>query len=267
MTLICSTSLLRKSYPLVSRTTTFSRRSLALPSCQQPSKRCFSSVGNKRKKTFLEWYEYHLQNSPVKTKMVTGGLLWGIGDAVAQTVPDLIHSEDNEEEIKEKKDYDLTRTFRAVLFGFGIHAPLSHVHYNFLEAITVRGGFSGLQIPVFKAFMEQFVYWSWISNSIYHGAMAAMQGVTSPFQIYDRIADVLWETQTAQWVFWIPVQLVNFRYVPVRHQLNVVLLTSIAWTALLSAWYPPQENEESNKIQKQDSMTNNKQQKAIEIKK
>jgi hypothetical protein len=30
----------------------------------------------------------------------------------------------------------------------------------------------------------------------------------------------------------------------VKHQLNVVLLTSIAWTALLSAWYPPQKEEE-----------------------
>jgi hypothetical protein len=35
------------------------------------------------------------------------------------------------------------------------------------------------------------------------------------------------------------VQLLNFNYVPVRHQLNVVLLTSIVWTALLSMWYPP----------------------------
>jgi len=43
----------------------------------------------------------------------------------------------------------------------------------------------------------------------------------------------------AQWVFWIPVQLLNFQFVPVRHQLNVVLVTSIVWTALLSAWYPP----------------------------
>jgi hypothetical protein len=33
--------------------------------------------------------------------------------------------------------------------------------------------------------------------------------------------------------------LLNFRYVPVRHQLNVVLVTSVVWTALLSAWYPP----------------------------
>jgi hypothetical protein len=74
---------------------------------------------------------------------------------------------------------------------------------------------------------------------MYHGAMGAMQG-QSLEQIVQRIKDVLWETQKAQWVFWIPIQLINFRLVPVRHQLNVVLLTSIVWTALLSAWYPPE---------------------------
>lgn len=74
---------------------------------------------------------------------------------------------------------------------------------------------------------------------MYHGAMGAMQG-QSLDQIVQRIKDVLWETQKAQWVFWIPIQLINFRLVPVRHQLNVVLLTSIVWTALLSAWYPPE---------------------------
>ena len=36
------------------------------------------------------------------------------------------------------------------------------------------------------------------------------------------------------------MQLLNFQFVPVRHQLNVVLLTSVVWTALLSAWYPPE---------------------------
>jgi hypothetical protein len=34
---------------------------------------------------------------------------------------------------------------------------------------------------------------------MYHGAMGAMQGMT-PTQIYDRIADVLMDTQKAQWV-------------------------------------------------------------------
>ena len=65
-----------------------------------------------------------------------------------------------------------------------------------------------LKIPIFKAVMEQFVYWSWISNGLYHGAMGAMQGKGSN-EIYQKLKDVLWETQKAQWVFWIPIQLVS----------------------------------------------------------
>lgn len=112
-----------------------------------------------------------------------------------------------------------------------LYGPLDG--YTFSRPYFVFGSVSCASRP-------QFVYWSWFSNSLYHGSMAVMQGVTDPSLVYKRIADVLWETQKAQWVFWIPVQLLNFRYVPVRHQLNVVLLTSIVWTALLSAWYPPE---------------------------
>ena len=190
---------------------------------------------------FLAWYEGHLEARPVVTKMITGSILWGLGDAVGQTVPQLMFGDSSE--AVTQKPYDYARTGRAVFYGFAIHAPCSHLHYNFLEWMTVKGGFTGLQIPIFKAFMEQFVYWSWVSNALYHGAMGAMQNMTFQ-QIYDRIADVLWETQKAQWVFWIPVQLLNFRFVPVRHQLNVVLITSVAWTAFLSFVYPPEEDKE-----------------------
>jgi len=196
------------------------------------------------KKSFMQWYESHLQAAPVRTKMVTGGFLWGIGDAVAQIVPGLVAHKDQPKEAESTSicPYDYMRTGRAVLFGFALHAPTSHLHFNFLEWMTQKGGFTGLQIPIFKTIMEQFVYWSWVSNSMYHGAMGAMQGLNIQ-QICDRISDVLWETQKAQWVFWIPIQLLNFNFVPVRHQLNVVLLTSIVWTALLSAWYPPEPED------------------------
>mmetsp|Transcript_11533 Transcript_11533/g.14527 ORF Transcript_11533/g.14527 Transcript_11533/m.14527 type:complete len:343 (+) Transcript_11533:164-1192(+) len=216
-----------------------------------------STASKQANKSFLEWYEGHLQSRPVQTKMVTGSILWGLGDVVAQIVPTMLFDDDSKSDASEDSAgsstptstskelvYDYPRTARAMIFGFAIHAPLSHAHFNLLEWMTIKGGFTGLSIPVFKAFMEQFVYWSWFSNSLYHGAMGAMQG-KSPQEVYDYISSVLWETQKAQWVFWIPVQLLNFRFVPVRHQLNVVLMTSVVWTALLSAWYPP-ENEESN---------------------
>ena len=214
-----------------------------------------ASNNRESKKSFMEWYEEQLSARPVFTKMVTGAFLWGLGDVVAQVMPYAVRlvntTKTNDDEPQSSSqlwdDYDWPRTGRAVIFGFALHAPTAHLHYNFLEWLTVRSGITGgLSVPIFKAFMEQFVYWSWVSNSMYHGAMGAMQGLT-PTQIVQRIQDVLWETQKAQWVFWIPVQLLNFRFVPVRHQLNVVLLTSIAWTALLSAWYPPEKKDQKDK--------------------
>mmetsp|Transcript_33862 Transcript_33862/g.81446 ORF Transcript_33862/g.81446 Transcript_33862/m.81446 type:complete len:296 (-) Transcript_33862:154-1041(-) len=196
------------------------------------------------KKGFVQWYESHLESRPVATKMATGCLLWSIGDGVAQIVPQVASSDsDNSKPLT----YDWERTGRAALFGFAVHAPTSHVHFNFLEWMTVKGGFTGLYIPVFKTIMEQFVYWSWISNSMYHAFMGYMQGMNT-IEVVQRIDDVLMDTQKAQWAFWIPVQLLNFQFIPVRHQLNVVLVTSIVWTALLSAWYPPVEDKDMKKI-------------------
>jgi hypothetical protein len=106
--------------------------------------------------SFLAWYEGHLNARPVFTKMCTGSILWGIGDGVAQIVPHMSASNDASSSTPlPPLEYDWPRTGRAVFFGFAIHAPTSHVHFNFLEYTTVKAGVTGLSIPVFKAFMEQ----------------------------------------------------------------------------------------------------------------
>ena len=128
--------------------------------------------------------------------------------------------------------------FHQMLFG-GVFYPLpAHLHYNFLESLTVRMGITASRAPFFKAFVEQFVYWSYLSNGYYHAVLGALQGM-GPSAIYQRVSDTLWDTLKAQWVFWIPVQLLNFKYVPVRHQLNFVLVVSLAWTSFLSIAFPP----------------------------
>ena len=111
-----------------------------------------SSSSSSSKKGFVQWYEGHLESNPVLTKMVTGCLLWSIGDGVAQIVPQVASSDGDK---SKPLTYDWERTGRAALFGFAVHAPTSHVHFNFLEWMTVKGGFTGLYIPVFKTIMEQ----------------------------------------------------------------------------------------------------------------
>lgn len=107
---------------------------------------------SKPSSSFVAWYEGHLQANPVPTKMVTGSILWGLGDLVAQVVPQMAaeSSADNSDFV-----YDYARTGRAVTFGGLIHAPTSHLHFNLLEWMTVKTGAKGLQITVFKTIMEQ----------------------------------------------------------------------------------------------------------------
>lgn len=129
----------------------FHRHCLAFSSSSTP--KTTQTAAPKRSGGFVEWYEGHLNTRPVVTKMCTGSILWGIGDAVAQLVP--LISPSNESQKNEKLVYDFTRTGRAVTFGFLLHAPASHLHFNFLEWMTVKAGLHGLKITVFKTVMEQ----------------------------------------------------------------------------------------------------------------
>lgn len=136
---------------------------------QQPSKKAFTSstaaakpaeaatataVPPPASPSFVQWYESHLDARPIVTKSITGSILWGVGDCVAQLVPQVAF-EQPEGKTTEGLTYDWARTGRAVAFGGILHAPTSHLHFNFLEWMTVRTGVSGLGIPIFKTIMEQ----------------------------------------------------------------------------------------------------------------
>ena len=140
-----------------SRTTAVSSGSRRFSSSSSSSS-SNSSSSSSSSSSFMAWYEDKLLRAPVLTKMMTGLCLWSVGDAVAQLVPPMTGQGPPLEQ------YDYARTGRAAFFGFALHAPTSHVHYNFLEWMTVQGGFKGLQIPVFKTIMEQVRCFFWFGG-------------------------------------------------------------------------------------------------------
>ena len=93
-------------------------------------------------------------------------------------------------------------------------------------------------VPWAKTIMEQFVYWSYLSNAYNRVVVGALQGV-APLQSLADLAENFWPTMYAQWAMWVPAQWLNFKYVPVRHQLGYVLLLSISWTTFLALVFPP----------------------------
>ena len=115
-------------------------------------------------------YESALVSKPVPTKMASGAVLWGLGDVVAQVGT---RSAGDDAIVR-----DPARLGRAVAFGCVIHAPIAHTHYEFLEWLVHRVKVPPARHAVVKVVVEQFVYWGYVSNALYHFAMAKMEGQT-----------------------------------------------------------------------------------------
>ena len=183
-------------------------------------------------------YESALLSRPILTKAITSAVLYGAGDLIAQLIA--ARSAVAATSAPASAEIDPVRTLRAVVYGGAFYAPLAHAHYEFLDWLVVRRWRVSLnQVPLVKLVIEQFVYWSYLSNAYYHFVMGALQGQT-PQACWDGVVATLWTTVRAQWVFWIPVQLLNFYLVPLRHQLNCVLVVSLIWTTFLSLAFPPE---------------------------
>ena len=195
---------------------------------------------------FTRWYEHHLARSPLLVKAITSGILYGAGDLVAQLAV-AYHAPTHPRGHRGGAGadptamvFDAARFLRAVVYGGIFYPPLAHVHYNFLEElVVVRWRVDQQLVPWVKTFIEQFVYWSYFSNAYYHIVIGALQGF-APYACLLRLSRTLWPTMKAQWALWVPAQVINFRFVPVRHQLNFVLTLSLVWTTFLSLTFPPE---------------------------
>ncbi|XP_065837418.1 uncharacterized protein [Oscarella lobularis] len=171
----------------------------------------------------LAWYNRQLEKAPITTKSITSGVLFGLGDLIAQFI---MGGKDTA--------FDFKRLGRATVFGFAILGPLAHLHFNFLEYLVVkRFAVRASLMPFAKVFIEQFTYWAISINMIYHFSIAVMEGLGVEGGI-ERVKTKIIPTMKANYMLWPAVQIINFKLVPLAHQLNFVLIVSIGWAVYLS---------------------------------
>lgn len=203
--------------------------------CSRPWK---SSAGAKvlgRRNPFT-WYNEMLDKYPIRTKCITSGVLYGVGDYIAQRT-----MANNENSVSDK------RLLRAVLYGSVIMAPLAHVHFNFLEWLVVEKiAARASLVPFVKMFFDQFGYWAPAITIVYHVSMGAMEGLNYN-ETVERLKELYWPTLKACWMIWPIVMVVNFKLIPVAHQLNFCLAVSLVWATILSVIRAP-DSSSSRKV-------------------
>eukprot|EP00731_Ephydatia_muelleri_P031997 Em0023g504a len=174
-----------------------------------------NSVVFKRRFSPMTWYNQKLEKSPLVVKSITTGALFGVGDVFAQLIS------------KAKGDpFDWKRTRSATIYGTFIFGPLAHYHLNFIDWFTRNKlKLAGLRMALVKMVIDQFTYWTPLANVLYLFTLPLLEGRDTGYA-KDNVRRNLLPILKVNWMVWPLVQIVNFSFVPVAHQLNVALLVS-----------------------------------------
>eukprot|EP00542_Grammatophora_oceanica_P010312 CAMPEP_0194029064 /NCGR_PEP_ID=MMETSP0009_2-20130614/2917_1 /TAXON_ID=210454 /ORGANISM="Grammatophora oceanica, Strain CCMP 410" /LENGTH=316 /DNA_ID=CAMNT_0038668651 /DNA_START=55 /DNA_END=1005 /DNA_ORIENTATION=- len=183
----------------------------------------------------LNSYQHLLKEHPLTTKMMTGGSLAMCGDAIAQSATE--------------EPYDKRRGASFGLFDMAYRAcqhvsfPLIVEHCKGQFAMATLGALPGMTAVLadktdYLAAMEQtlasqlgivpFLYYP-----VFFTLTGFLQGLTQE-QAIQRAQENFVPLMQRNLLFWIPVQFVQFEFIPTDLQIPFLSVCGLCWTFILS---------------------------------
>ncbi|KAK7272507.1 hypothetical protein RJT34_29144 [Clitoria ternatea] len=178
-------------------------------------------------------YEAALKTNPVFAKMVISGVVYSVGDWIAQCF-----------EGKPLFEFDRARMFRSGLVGFTLHGSLSHYYYQFCEELFPYKEW--WVVPVKVAFDQ--TAWSAVWNSIYYVVVALLR-LDSPISILNELKATFFPMLTAGWKLWPFAHLITYGVIPVEQRLLWVDMVELIWVTILSTF-----SNEKSEARNEESM-------------
>ncbi|CAL5390680.1 unnamed protein product [Camellia sinensis] len=165
-------------------------------------------------------YVEALKTNPVLAKMMISGVVYSLGDWIAQCY-----------EGKPLFEFDRARMFRSGLVGFTLHGSLSHYYYEFCEELFP---FQDWWVVPAKVAFDQTI-WAAAWNSIYYTVLGFLR-FESPVSIFNELKATFWPMLTAGWKLWPFAHLITYGVVPVEQRLLWVDCVELIWVTILSTY-------------------------------
>ncbi|CAJ0958036.1 unnamed protein product, partial [Mesorhabditis belari] len=160
-----------------------------------------------------------MSRRPLLTQMATSAVIAGGGDLICQKFI----------ERRSWQQYDAIRTGRFfVLAGFFI-APILNRWFRVLELVK-RG--NPKLVPLKRMLIDQSTF-SPIFNFIILVNLRILEGI-SPKESFEMAKSDWWPVWSTSLLFWPPVQLANFYFVPLNHRVVVTQIGGLVWNSYLS---------------------------------
>ncbi|KAK4232220.1 hypothetical protein QBC38DRAFT_463458 [Podospora fimiseda] len=164
----------------------------------------------------LRWHRGSLVSHPFLTQGVTTTVLFAIGDVMAQQVIE-----------KRGPTYDFGRICRMALYGTALWCPAVSKWFKFLQNnISLKT--KNLEI-ITRVAIDQTLF-APTSIFMFFTCMSAMEG-SNP---QEKLNKSYFSALKRNWMVWLFVQFINFRFVPLETRVILVSVILLGWNCYLS---------------------------------
>ena len=183
----------------------------------------------------LTAYKHQLAVAPLPTKMMTGATLAVAGDAIAQSQ-------------KPDEPYDVRRASSFAVFDMAYRA-LQHISFPVIiqqcqgqllggaASVLLAGQAASEQLHNAAAMEQTLASQLIIVPFLYYPAFFALTGAMQGLDVegsINRAKENFLPLMQRNLLFWIPVQFVQFGFVPTELQIPFLSCAGLAWTFILS---------------------------------
>ncbi|XP_004287433.1 PREDICTED: PXMP2/4 family protein 2 [Fragaria vesca subsp. vesca] len=191
-----------------------------------------------------KWYQGCLSHHPLKTQVISSGLLWGVGDIAAQYIT---HSTTrNRLQLSHDKAEDFKVNWKRVAitstFGFAFVGPVGHFWYENLDKfikLKLLLPTNSARFVAAKVAMDGLIFGP-LDLLVFFTYMGFSTGKNAE-QVKEDLKRDFIPALILEGGVWPIVQVANFRYVPVRYQLLYVNIFCLLDSAFLS-WVEQQKD-------------------------
>ena len=187
-----------------------------------------------------EWF------SNVGWKMLQAGTLWSIGDLLAQGISQHRAAKERRVDTPDSEPagrpplsamlaaWDSTQTLKQAFFASFVFAPLGARYYPRLGRLF-PGPASGADVStVAKRVAVDQTVWAFSILSMLFVYNSFVDPDPEGPTARERIRHLLGPTMITNWYLWVPLQLVNFFFVPAKYWFIFVNSATVPWTAYLA---------------------------------
>ncbi|KAL1515724.1 hypothetical protein AB1Y20_002340 [Prymnesium parvum] len=172
----------------------------------------------------LAAYLRALDSHPLSTQMAASAALWSAGDVVAQHLeqgaPRRWLWGDSQTTTEGNAVLDRRRLLAQTAYSAVVWAPAAHYWYEALDKVVRKVARVGTIKFVGAKLALEMVTLHPLSLVAFFATVGLING-ERPAQIFAQLRRDLAPTLALEWALWAPLDIANFKFVPVRHQLLV----------------------------------------------